>query len=72
MVQWLSSWLADQGVRVRFLALPLEFQRLVIACFHVAIWLILKTISTSTSIFQLFLDGARSLNLSPRNDTVSV
>ena len=40
VAEWLSSWLAEQFKRSggRFPASPLEFQRLVISCFQVAIW----------------------------------
>ena len=39
VVRWLRSWLAEQEVRIRFPVSPLEFQRLVISCFQVTIWL---------------------------------
>ena len=39
VVEWLSSWLAEQEVRVWFPVSPLEFQRPVISFFQVAIWL---------------------------------
>ena len=32
VVKWLSSWLGEQGVRVRIPVFPLEFQRLGISC----------------------------------------
>ena len=37
VAEWLSSWLAEQEVWFRFPASPLEFQRLVISRFQVAI-----------------------------------
>ena len=40
MVQWLSSWLAEQRAGVRFPVSPIEFQRwFIISCFQVVIWL---------------------------------
>ena len=39
VAEWLSSWLVEQEVRVRFPASPLEFQGLVISCFQVTICL---------------------------------
>ena len=37
VAEWLNSWLAEQ--EIRFPASPLEFQRLLISRFQVAIWL---------------------------------
>ena len=38
VAKWLNSWIAEQEVRFRLPASPLEFQRLVISIFQVAIW----------------------------------
>ena len=39
VADWLSSWFAGREVRGSIPASPLEFQRFVISCFQVAIWL---------------------------------